>query len=174
MQVNRVISNQAGFQGKIRYSEEFRDLIARVLISKTESVNPTLRMFNKIEKRLPKQSELDIYSFKYMRPERSYFVVGTLKRGELYESINFALKDKQVFFKDFVLTMLDESVLGKIGKVHDYLIKKMAQTMPKANRKIFFNEIMAANKRLKAQIRLETEGSSLARADYIATEIASK
>ena len=46
---------------------------------------------------------------------------------------------------------LNESVLGEIPKFRGFLWKKIDQITPKANRKTFFKEIMAANKRLNAK-----------------------
>ena len=142
------------FNGGIILTPAFKRLIRRAMLAQSEGSTPINKMFQRIKKKLPQTTDLEISSCKYVRGWRSYFeVTGALKTNNQSEPLNFNLRrvDNDLTFKHFILMALQDSVLGKITNIHNFWGRKYDQITPKANRKTFFKEIMAANKRLKVK-----------------------
>ena len=154
MQINKIQGSNyktQSFNGKIIHTPALKKLIRRAMLAQSEGSTPINKMFQRIEKKLPQSTDLEISSCKYVRRFRSYFeVTGALKTNNQSEPLNFNLRrvDNDLTFKHFILMALQDSVLGKITNIHNFWGRKYDQITPKANRKTFFKEIMAANKRL--------------------------
>ena len=142
------------FNGRIIHTPALEKLVRSAMLAPDEASTPITKMFQRIEKKLPQSTDLEISSCKYVRRFRSYFeVTGVLKTNNQSEPLNFNLRrvDNDLTLKHFILMALQDSVLGKITNIHNFWGRKYDQITPKANRKTFFKEIMAANKRLNAK-----------------------
>ena len=146
------------FNGRIIHTLVLENLVRSAMLAPDEASTPITKMFQRIEKKLPQPTDLEISSFKYVRRKlgvRPHFeVTGVLKTNNQSEPLNFNLRrvDNDLTLKHFILMALQDSVLGKITNIHNFWGRKYDQITPKANRKTFFKEIMAANKRLNAKI----------------------
>jgi len=146
------------FNGRIIRTPALFELVRRAMLAPNESSTPITKMFQRIEKKLPQPTDLEISSCKYVRRMhgvRPHFeVTGVLKTNNQSEPLNFNLQKNRPYLtlKHLILIALKESVLGEIPKFRGFLWKKFDQIHPKANRKTFFKEIMAANKRLNTKI----------------------
>ena len=158
MQINKIQGSNyktQSFNGRIIHTPALKKLIRRAMLAQSEGSTPINKMFQRIKKKLPQSTDLEISSFKYVRRFRSYFeVTGALKTNNQSEPLNFNLQKNRPYFtlKHLILIALNRSVRGEIPKFRGFLWKKFDQINPKANRKTFFKEIMAANKRLNTKI----------------------
>ena len=145
------------FNGRIIHTPALKKLIRRAMLAQSEGSTPINKMFQRIKKKLPQTTDLEISSCKCVRANlrfRPHFeVTGALKTNNQSEPLNFNLQKNRPYFtlKHLILIALNRSVLGEIPKFRGFLWKKFDQIHPKANRKTFFKEIMAANKRLNAK-----------------------
>ena len=142
------------FNGRIIHTPALKKLIRRAMLAQSEGSTPINKMFQRIEKKMPKTTDLEISSFKYEYGALGELkVTGALKTNNQSEPLNFNLQKNRTCFtlKHLILMALRDSVLGGIPKFRGFLWKKFGQIHPKANRKTFFKEIMAANKRLNAK-----------------------
>ena len=160
MQVTKIQGSSyktQSFNGRIIHTPVLEKLVRSAMLAPDEASTPITKMFQRIEKKLPQPTDLEISSCKYVRRKlgvRPHFeVTGVLKTNNQSEPLNFNLRrvDNDLTFKHFILMALQDSVLGKITNIHNFWGRKYDQITPKANRKTFFKEIMAANKRLNAK-----------------------
>ena len=161
MQINKIQGSNyktQSFNGRIIHTPALKKLIRRAMLAQSEGSTPINKMFQRIKKKLPQTTDLEISSCKCVRANlrfRPHFeVTGALKTNNQSEPLNFNLRrvDNDLTFKHFILMALQDSVLGKITNIHNFWGRKYDQITPKANRKTFFKEIMAANKRLNTKI----------------------